>query len=156
MTDFDEWFSENYDILRRRLIKYGDDIVNDAYIKCYQAIENGLVIRNYASYFARVARNLWISSKREIKPTIDYDNMVDIASTVAPDDNKDYNDIVDLCDCDCYSEKAKTLFELYIKYKKSLRKLAAEVGVSKTNIHYHIAPIIADLRELGQNFTITS
>lgn len=170
-TDFKEWFSSNYNIIKQNLIdknKFDDDVMVNTFLKIYRYLEYGGIVDDYrtywnTAYFTNIFYQQVSDSKHNnrteyIEDEEQYDTE-DTGDSEAQYEKKDelISDIQEWLEDNVPDIIERELFIIYIntkydkKYKMTYEKLSELTGVDINKIKDTIPRIKKQLQQQFKN-----
>lgn len=148
--EFDAYFRNLYLPLGMYALKIvedaqeAEDIVEDAFMKVWQRIENGDNIENFRAYMYRSVRNECISFLRNKKEFVEFDNIPEIDDETIDTSERDakiWKAIEGL------PEKCREIFLLSKRDGLSNEEIAIEMGISVKTVKNQMTKAFSRLRE---------
>lgn len=148
--EFDAYFRKLYLPLGMYALKIvedaqeAEDIVEDAFMKVWQRIENGYNIENFQAYMYRSVRNECISFLRHKKEFVEFENIPEIDDETIDTSERDakiWKAIEEL------PEKCREIFLLSKRDGLSNEEIAIEMGISVKTVKNQMTKAFSRLRE---------
>lgn len=148
--EFDAYFRKLYLPLGMYALKIvedaqeAEDIVEDAFMKVWQRIENGDNIENFRAYMYRSVRNECISFLRNKKEFVEFENIPEIDDETIDTSERDakiWKAIEEL------PEKCREIFLLSKRDGLSNEEIAIEMGISVKTVKNQMTKAFSRLRE---------
>lgn len=119
------------------------DLTQDIFVKIWEKRQQITQVENFQSYLYRVAKNQVLDelkhisvSKRALEQIASHytrqSNLIDVKYV-----EKEYFEFLDAAIIDL-PERTRTIFKLCREEKKSYKKIAEELGISKDTVKYHM------------------
>lgn len=124
-------------------VEDAEDLVQDAFIKAWMAIQSGCVIDNFKAYMYRGVRNECISFIRDRKQFEDIEQVPDISDSdyeTSALDAKIWRAIDDL------PEQCRRIFLMSKRDGLSNKEIAEELGISIKTVKNHMTKAFSRLR----------
>ena len=148
--EFDAYFRKLYLPLGMYALKIvedaqeAEDIVEDAFMKVWQRIDNGDNIENFRAYMYRSVRNECISFLRNKKEFVEFENIPEIDDETIDTSERDakiWKAIEEL------PEKCREIFLLSKRDGLSNEEIAIEMGISVKTVKNQMTKAFSRLRE---------
>ena len=123
-----------------------DDIAQESYMKAYMSVANLENPDSFRFWLFRIAHNTFLTHKRALKSTVDFDDARDVCSESESDDAFRYQDLHQALEK--LSLKVRTSILLYYMEGYSVREVAAIIDTGEDAVRQHLARGRKHLKEL--------
>lgn len=126
-----------------------DDIAQESYMKAYLSVSKLENPESFRFWLFRIAHNTFLSHKRTIKPTTDFDDACGVCSDVGSDDSFRYQDLHQALDR--LPVKMRTSILLYYMEGYSVKEVAGIIDSGEDAVRQHLTRGRKQLKELLEN-----
>lgn len=147
--EFEAWFRRLYlplGMYAMRIVDYADaaeDLVQEAFIKAWQYIEEGGEVGNFTAFMYRIARNVCLTYLRGRQPMLDESHIPDVGEEEIDTSMRDARIWQAI---DALPEKCREVFLMSKRDGLSNEEIAEELGISIKTVKNQMTKAFSRLR----------